>query len=273
VVAVYPAKRGEVMNIRSYRVTVAILLGLILPAAVSAQDQGREFHWSGKLAADQLVQVKNVNGNIDVEAGSGDQIEVTAEKSGRNADQVKIEVTTTGDGIVVCPIYPGSSQSCSASWRGNHVNGDDAKVHFTIHMPKNLRFSGQNVNGDVNAKGLGRFARTDSVNGSVRVSTSAWAEAETVNGSIKAKMGNAAWNGTLTLKSVNGSIEVELPDDLNADVNFKSLNGHIVSDFPITIGGGFVGHTANGRIGNGGRELSIETVNGSVELKKAGGGI
>ena len=120
---------------------------------------------------------------------------------------------------------------------------------------------------------MGRLVRGETVNGSVRVSTSAWAEAETVNGSIKAKMGNAAWNGTLTLKSVNGSIQVELPDDLSADVRFKSVNGRISSDFPLTISGGFVGHSAQGRIGNGGRELSVETVNGSVELKKSGGGI
>ncbi|MGA9897256.1 MAG: DUF4097 family beta strand repeat-containing protein [Terriglobales bacterium] len=261
------------MNIRRCRLTL-LILGLALLGTVAwAEDQGREFHWSGKLAPDQLVQVKNVNGNIDAEAGSGDQVEVTAEKSGPDADQVKIQVVTGGDGVVICAIYPGSSGSCSPSWHVNHVRGNDTKVHFTIHLPKNLRFAGQNINGDVNANGMGRLVRGETVNGSVRVSTSAWAEAETVNGSIKAKMGNAAWHGTLTLKSVNGSIQVELPDDLSADVSFKSVNGRISSDFPLTISGGFVGHSAQGRISNGGRELSVETVNGSVELKKSSGGI
>jgi hypothetical protein len=262
------------MNIRACRRTLLILLGVVAFSALCwAEDQGREFHWSGKLAADQFVQVKGVNGNIDAEGASGDQIEVTAEKSGPDADQVKIQVVTGGDGVVICAIYPGSSGSCSPSWHAGHVRGNDTKVHFTIHMPKNLRFSAQNVNGDVTAKGMGRFVRGETVNGSVQLSTSAWAEAETVNGSIEAKMGNAAWTGTLTFKSVNGSVKVELPDDLSADVRFKSLNGRISSDFPITISGGFVGHSAKGQIGNGGRELSIETVNGSVELKKSSGGI
>ena len=107
----------------------------------------------------------------------------------------------------------------------------------------------------------------------MQISTSSWADAETVNGSIRAKMGNSDWKGALTFKSVNGSVRLELPDDLSADVNFKSLNGNISSDFPITVSGSFIGHSAKGRVGNGGRELSIETVNGSVELKKAGGGI
>ncbi len=260
------------MNIRTCRLTLLILLALF--ARVTwAQDQGREFHLSGKLAADQMVQVKGVNGNIDAEGASGDQVEVTAEKSGSDADQVKIQVVSSGNGVVICAIYPGSSQSCSPSWHASHVRGDDAKVHFMVRLPKNLRFVGQNVNGEVTAKGLGRFVRGESVNGSVRVSTSAWAEAETINGSIEAKMGNAAWTGSLTFKSVNGSVKVELPDDLSADVNFKSLNGRIKSDFPITVGGSFIGQTAKGRIGNGGRELAIETVNGNVELKKSGSGI
>lgn len=262
------------MNIRTCRLTLITLLGVVLFANVAwAQDQGREFHWSDKLAADQLVQVKGVNGNIDAEAGEGDQIEVTAEKSGPDAERVKIQVASSSDGVVICAIYPGSSESCAPSWHPRNVRGDDTKVHFTIHMPKNLRFSGQNVNGDVNAKGMGRFVRGETVNGSVQISTSAWADAETVNGSIRAKMGNSDWPGSLSFKSVNGSIEIELPDDLKADVKFKSLNGHINSDFPITISGGFIGQSARGRVGSGGRELSIETVNGSVEIKKARGGI
>jgi len=262
------------MIIRICRLTLVMLLGLAWSTTVTlADDQGREFHWSGKLAADQLVQVKGINGNIDAEGGSGDQVEVTAEKSGPDADRVKIQVASTGDGVIICAIYPGSSESCSPSWHAGNVRGDNTKVHFMIHMPKNLRFSGQNVNGDVNAKGMGRVVRAESVNGSVQVSTTAWAEAETVNGAIRAKVGNAAWRGTLSFKSVNGSVELEMPDDLSADVKFKSLNGRISSDFPITISGSFVGQSAKGRIGNGGRELSIETVNGSVQLKKAGAGI
>jgi len=269
------------MNMRSCRLTFLIPLVLGLLAAVTwaeDRDQGREFHWSGKLAADQMVEVKGVNGNIDAEAASGDQVEVTAEKSGPHADEVKIEVATTSDGVVICAIYPsgifgGHSGPCSSGWHANNIKGDDTKVHFMVRLPKNLRFSGQDVNGEVNAKGLGRFVHGESVNGSVRLSTAAWAEAETVNGSIEVKMGSAAWTGTLEFKSVNGSVEVELPDDLSADIKFRSVNGGIRSDFPLTVSGNFVGHTAKGRVGNGGRELVIETVNGSVAVKKGGGGI
>ena len=113
------------MNIRTCRRSLLILLGVVACSALGwTEDQGREFHWSGKLAADQLVQVKNVNGNIDAEGASGDQVEVTAEKSGPDADQVKIQVVTGGDGVVICAIYPGSSGSCSPSWHAEPRTGE-----------------------------------------------------------------------------------------------------------------------------------------------------
>jgi len=104
--------------------------------------------------------------------------------------------------------------------------------------------------------------------------TSSWAEAKTVNGRIKAAMGDADWNGTLQIESVNGSIELDMPSDFNADVNFSSVNGHIDSDFQLNVSNSWpVGHSANGTIGKGGRELAIKTVNGNVELRKGSAGI
>lgn len=239
------------------------------------------FHWTGKLAADKIVEIKNVNGNVDAEAAPGDEIQVTAEKSGRDADKVKIEVVPFADGVTICAIYPpgifgGSSGRCepNKSYSSN-VHGDNARVHFTVRLPKNLRFSAENVNGDVTAEDMGRFVHAASVDGSINVTTAAWAQAETVNGSIKASMGDAAWNGTLKIASVNGSIELRMPSDLNADVKFSSVNGQMSSEFPeLSVSNGWpVGHNAHGTIGKGGRSLRVDTVNGSVDLKKSAGTI
>jgi Putative adhesin len=265
------------MKLRS-RISLFTAASLILISTAWGQDNGREFHWSGKLAADKLVEIKNVNGDIDAEGSSTDEVQVTAEKSGPNAEQVKIEVVPSSEGVTICTMYAGgifggSTGPCE-SGKGWHTNihGDRTKVHFIVHMPKNLRFAGTSVNGSVIAEDMGREVRADTVNGSIRVSTAAWAQADTVNGSIKARMGAADWTGTLKLDSVNGSIDLEMPDDLNADVKFSSVNGQMRSDFPLTITGNIgPGHSAHGKIGNGGRELVIDTVNGNVELRKAGG--
>jgi hypothetical protein len=266
------------MKRKTFPILVVAILGL---ATITwAQDQGREFHWTGKLAADKIVEIKNINGSIEAAPASGDEIEVSAEKTGPKADQIKIEVVPSGDGVTICTIYPssvfgGSSGPCESGshWHSSNIHGDNTKVNFTVKLPKNLRFGAQTVNGAVTAEDLGRFVRASSVNGSVRVSTAAWAQIDTVNGSINASMGNAGWDGTLKIDTVNGSVKIELPDDLNTDIKFSSVNGRISSDFPITISGGFVGHSARGTIGKGGRTLVIETVNGSVDLKKGRGSI
>jgi DUF4097 and DUF4098 domain-containing protein YvlB len=156
-----------------------------------------------------------------------------------------------------------SSDVCSSDL----VHGNNTKVNFTVHLPGDLRFAGQNINGDVKAEGLGRFVRARSVNGSVRVSTKSWAELSSVNGSIEGRMGCADWSGTLKIATVNGSIELEMPGSLSADVKFRSVNGRLNTDFPLSVSGSLGGRKVEGRIGSGGRELVVETVNGSVSLR------
>ena len=250
---------------------------ILLAAFAGAQDSGREFHWSGKLAADKIVEIKNINGTIEAERASGDEIEVSAEKTGTRVEEIKIEVVPHADGVTICAIYPhgmfrGSSGPCEPGdgWHPSNVHGDDAKVNFKVRLPENLRFAAQSVNGDVRAEGLGRFVRASTVNGSVHISTKGWAELSSVNGSIDARMGRAEWTGTLKISTVNGSVHLDMPSDMNADVRFRSVNGRLNSDFPLTVSGTFGGRKLDGRIGNGGRELVVETVNGSVELRREG---
>ena len=237
----------------------------------------REFHWKGKLAPDQVVEIKNVNGDIEADGVNSDEIEVSAVKSGEGADEVKIEVVPSSEGVTICAVYPSSSWSLShdsnhcepgGSWHGsNHDN--KAKVEFTVHVPKNLRFTGASVNGRVRAQEMGRYVKATSVNGSIEVSTASWAEATTVNGSILARIGRTDWPDQLKFTTVNGSVTLETPGDLNTDVDFTTVNGNFRSDLPLTVEGSLGRRHIQGRIGSGGRELKITTVNGGVELKRS----
>jgi len=258
-------------KIRICCLSVTLTAALLLTATASWAQSDRDFHWSGKLAPDNVVEIKGVNGTIEAETGSGDDVEVTAEKSGPEADDVKIVAVPGSDGITICAIYPRSDGECKPGkgWHVDNVHGNHTQVHFHVRMPANLRFSGYNINGDVIAENIGRVVHADTVNGSVRVSTKSWAEVSSVNGSIEAAMGSADWNGRVKIESVNGSIHLTLPDSFNSDVKFSSVNGKLHTDFPMTVEGSMGGRRVEGRIGSGGRELVVETVNGSVELRKA----
>ena len=252
-----------------------LLIAAMLTVATLAfaQEQGDQFHWTGRLAPGQVVEIKGVNGSIDAQGVAGDQIEVTAAKSGDDRDSVHIVVVPNPEGVTICAVYPsrdGDQNKCEPgdSW---HVNNrhNDTRVDFTVRLPKDLRFTAKSVNGDVAARDLGKFVKASSVNGAVRVATDDLAQASSVNGSVEVRMGRADWDGTLRFATVNGSIKLEVPSSLSADVHFHSVNGRLKTDFPMTMEGEIGRGRVDGRIGNGGRNLELNTVNGSVEVRKA----
>lgn len=256
------------------RLLVATLFAL--SALGWAQQSGDEFHWTGKLAAEQVVEIKNVNGAIDVTGATGDQVEVTAIRSGPDKDQVHVEAVKGPEGMIFCAVYPGGTCAAGSSSH-SYVHDVHAKVDFDVRIPRNLRLTATNVNGRVQADGIGRYVKASSVNGAVDVSTDAWAEVSSVNGSIHARMGRGDWPGTLKISTVNGGINLDMPASLNSDVNFSSVNGRLSSDFPVTMSSAnglrWGPKSMHGRIGNGGRELDVSSVNGSVEIRRGGAGL
>lgn len=255
---------------------LAILFGLTTVAFAQTQS-GDEWRWTGKLSPDQLVEIKNVNGAIEATGVAGDTIEVVAVKSGEDKDQVHVEMVNGPEGITICAVYPGRGSSCTSGsdWRQN-VRDVHAKVDFQIRLPRTLRFDARSVNGRVRAEELGRVVKASTVNGGVDVSTDSWAEATSVNGSMKVRMGRADWNGALKLSTVNGSVDLDMPANLDTDVHFSSVNGSLNSDLPVTVtrsSGRWGPKSMDGRIGSGGRELRVETVNGSLHIRSGKAGL
>ncbi len=262
------------MNLK--RALLAFLLVVGLGSFAMSQEQGDHFHWTGKLAPDQTVQVKNLNGEIRAEGTNGDTVEIDAEKSGPDRDKVRVELVQTGEGVTVCAVYPGSSSCTGDSSMHSHSHDNNhARVDFSVKVPRNLRFAGYNVNGNVSAQNMGRPVKANTVNGSVNASSASWASAMSVNGAVRVSMGSSDWEGTLKISSVNGSVTLNMPANLNAEVHFSSVNGNLSTDFPLTVQGNFgfgPGHKRmSGTIGNGGRELDVSTVNGSLTINKGRG--
>jgi len=215
-----------------------------------------------------------VNGDVRASAGSGD-VEVTAVKHARRSDpdEVKIEVVPHEDGVTICAVYPGDGRrdnTCDAGDRGHmNVHDNDVTVDFTVRVPAGVRFVGRTVNGEVAAADLAGDGEANTVNGSIRISTSGSAEAQTVNGSIEASFGRATWSDALEFRTVNGAITLNLPTGLSTEVRASTVNGDIQTDFPLMVTGRLGPRTLRGTIGSGGRRLALETVNGSIRLRKS----
>jgi hypothetical protein len=236
-------------------------------AQAPAQD-ANHWTWHGAVAQGKTVEIRGVNGSIRAEASTGTEVEVTADKHGRDDDpaSVRIEAVPHEGGVTICAVYPGRNNECRPGGGHMGVHDNDVEVQFVARIPAGIAFDGNNVNGGVEASGL--TARTDlnTVNGSVTLETaSGEASATTVNGGVRATV-RGAGQGRLTFETVNGSIDLSLASGLAADFSAETVNGSIESDFPITLTGRINPRHIEGRIGQGGRNLRLRTVNGGIRV-------
>jgi len=257
-------------------ITVTGSLGMPMGSSLDSTpvvQQAQDWEWQGSVARGDAIEIKGINGGIKASGTSGSQVTVTAVKKGRHDDpsEVTIEVVEHSGGVTICAVYPdvkGKKNECAPGDRG-HLSSreNDVSVQFTVQVPAGVKLVASTVNGDIDAGGLQAAARATTVNGDVKLSTSGEARATTVNGSIQASMGSADWNGTLSFNTVNGNITVSLPEGVSTDVSAATVNGSMNTDFPLTIKGRFSTKSMHGTIGSGGRDLELETVNGSIHLK------
>lgn len=255
-----------------------IVVTLALLAAAQGAPQGQDFRWSGSLPAGRTIEVQAINGSISATPASGNTIEVTARKEARRGGRpelIEIRVDESGDGVVICTVYPNQrdSDGCrGGNGRRNRDNDnddvDDVSVHFQVRVPANIAFEARMVNGDVRATGLVEDAEVSTVNGNVEVSTRGVAEASSVNGNVEATLGRSDWTGPLEFSSVNGEVTVTLPADASAEVRASTVNGGIETDFPLTITGRFGPRNMRGTIGDGGPVIEMSSVNGTVLLRR-----
>jgi DUF4097 and DUF4098 domain-containing protein YvlB len=143
------------------------------------------------------------------------------------------------------------------------------RVDFIVRVPAGVGFVGRTVNGEIKAASLAGNVDSHTVNGSINISTTGYAQAATVNGEISARIGNSNWQDALEFATVNGGINLDLPADLNTQVKAQTLNGQIVSDFPLVTSGVLSRKRVDGTIGTGGRQLVARTLNGSINLRRA----
>jgi putative adhesin len=241
----------------------------------STEKRGTEdFQWGKVIPAGKEIEIKGVNGDISASRASGKEVEVKAYKTAKRSDpaDVTIEVIEHEDGVTICSKYPdvrGKENVCGPGNEG-HMNTEDCdvRVQFEVRVPAGVRLVAHTVNGEVKADGLQGPVDAATVNGSVRVGTTSYASATTVNGSIVVSMGDAQWTEPLSFETVNGEIRLTLPAKLDADVRAETMNGQIDSDYSITVSGKFNRRRLHGTIGKGGRRMDLQTVNGDIVLSQ-----
>ncbi len=268
------------------------------PSAGRTQDLGRNstvWTWDGRVSNGNWFRLSSVNGPVSIEQSNDNMIHVRAEKTVRrgNVSDVGFQVIQSGGDVRVCALW--RRDVCDEDGMHSRHNDDDGNndhndvnVRFTVKVPAGVRVSAGTVNGEmrvhdvssdvrastvnglVEVRNVGGEVRANTVNGAVEVTTkSGPVSANTVNGDIDVRMASLSRDGEMSFHTVNGSVTVETPAALDADVSLDTMHGSISSDWPVQLSGRFGPRHAEGTIGRGGRSIKLRTLNGSVELRKS----
>jgi hypothetical protein len=254
-----------------------LLAAAASPATVHAQESSATpFTWSGAAAPGSWLTLRNVNGSVRVEGGSGREIEVRATKRWRRGNPEEVEVRVTRYGaddrnVLVCAIW--DEAECDENGyrsRGdrNRDRDNDVSVEFVVRVPRGVNVSTGTVNGSVRVADVSGEVRASTVNGGVEArSLGGPVSASSVNGDVDARM-TALGDRDLRFATVNGSVTVSLPESIDAEVEMSTVNGSLNADYPLTLSGRIDPRRIRATVGRGGPQLRFTTVNGSVTLRK-----
>jgi hypothetical protein len=250
--------------LKSAGCTVLLLLGgiaVFAPCGSAAAVSNRQtFEQSYPLAPGGSFLLENVNGSVQVEGWDRDEVEVeavkTADADGQDLERVKIDVDSEPGQVSVHTRYP----------KGEGV---EVAVEYHVHVPYCVLLgSVGTVNGSVLVRGVNGGGDLRSVNGNVEVLNSAGRfSAKTTNGDVRLELRQVLDGAPMNLETVNGSVVLGLPSDAKANLRVLSMNGEFHSELPMTSTvSEQTARAFRGKLGAGGGEISLRTVNGGVRL-------
>ena len=280
---------------------IATLASALLCIGLGGKAQGRVEHTSTQQTlhfagtGPHTLDVRDINGSITVEAYDGHDVELTVDKSVRadSDDDMRaaardVTVDTAENADVVRVIVNQKNQGvCGEESSHRHSSWFDSpsyevRFDFTVRVPADTRLQLCTVNGGgLTVKGTRSDFSLRNVNGHITMTDVAGSgEAITVNGPIRASF-VATPGKPSRFRTINGDVVVTLPDGAAADLRLKSLNGGLFTDFdvqalpveavqPVEKRDGMSVYRSNGftavRAGNGGPELTLDTLNGDVRV-------
>jgi DUF4097 and DUF4098 domain-containing protein YvlB len=266
--------------------SIRFTLGLLTLAALAltAADSGRaqttraelteEFHQTYPLSATGRVSLSNVNGSVRISAWDRNEVKVDAVKRAYTQERLReaeIQVSASANSIEVETEYP------EYRWtdRDTKRQENPASVEYTLTVPRGARVEEVNlVNGGLDLEGLNGPVHASSVNGRVSArGLSGPVNLSVVNGRLEATLNSLSTAGSVNLSSVNGPLVATIPSDSNATVHADTVHGSISNDFNLPVREGeYVGRELAGRLGQGGTRVSLNNVNGSIQIKRASDG-
>jgi DUF4097 and DUF4098 domain-containing protein YvlB len=269
------------------RLERGLFLGLVLSGFVCAwmalparaDDWTKTYTLTGK----PDLRVDTSDANIHVSTWDQNTIEakVTTTHYKIGGDGIRIEEHQTGDAVEIDVRYP--------HHYGVTIDLGGHRVEINIHMPRegkvdlhtgDGKIDLANLRGEMQLRSGDGSQEIDGVDGKLRATTGDGhirangrfdeLELKTGDGRVEARAtaGSALATGW-RLESGDGTVTLEVPENLAADVELHTGDGHIDLDMPITTAGKIRENEVRGKLNGGGNLLVIHTGDGSIRLRKS----
>ena len=221
---------------------------------------------SYRLAPGARVEVRGINGPVEITTAEGDTAEVQIESRADDAkalERAKIRVEHASDRLVVRGPENGGGGGFLGWLTGR---GKGAKHNVKLLLPRKIALSASGVNGRLRVGEIEGGMNVSGVNGSVEVASAAGgADVSGVNGGVSFALASVGQEG-VQVSGVNGRVELRLAPTVNADVDVSGLNGRVSNELPnATVGDQGRSHFS-ARVGQGGPRISLSGINGGVTL-------
>lgn len=242
---------------------------LTVAAWLAASPGSSDFQWHGSIAPGRIVEIRGVTGDIRAVRSETSEVHLVARVAREGpVENVDIQVQEHETGVTICAVR-GAVGSCGGDQ--DPLTAPGARVDYVVKIPHGVHFAGRTVNGEIQIDSLNSNVEAYTVNGTVVISTTGTAQARTVNGSIRAELLKPFWTKPPEFSTVNGAIELHIPNGANTVVKAETRNGKVVAEVPFK--GSSTDQSLEGQIGKGGgggagNPLLLRSINGTIQIKE-----
>lgn len=262
------------MKARTFIALFCLAVALLIAphsSRVSAQDRARdkrdyaerdEFRQSYQLAQGSTVEVRNINGPLEIETTNGNTVEVYVARSARTKADLeyrKVIVESTPTSLRVYTEDPPDEVRNNVSVRHRAV----------LKLPRPSDLTVRNINGNARIGAVDGPVRLGNINGELEVGHAAsFAELSNVNGNMALTIERLSDRG-IQMRNVNGNINLQFLDNVNADLDVKMFNGTVDSSLSNLSVQKMSRSSFRGQIGAGGTPINGSHINGVITIRGA----
>lgn len=219
------------------------------------------------------VEVEGINGVVEVETVAGSDAEVSVERLAATRaalEDNKIIVEQTPEGLRI------RGERLAGNFLLNLVRSESPRYReiVKLKLPSQVNVSASGVNGRVTIGAIEGNVNVDGVNGVVTLAAASGdAEVSGVNGKVTLGFRELGERG-VDVYGVNGPVDIGFAEGVNASVEAEGINGGVASsaaDFAVERDKNNQ-HSFRARIGAGGAPVSLNGINGQINLRRLAAG-